>query len=241
MKDMRYLLLSLIPLTAAAAPTESRQTTLKAGAGIYRSCYYCHSLQPGVHLTGPSLAHLWNQKSGQVEGFELYSAAMAKSQLTWDEATLRKWLRKPEHLLPGTSMIYEGPKDEASMHRLIEFLKIALSLGGYKKVQSLGLLDAEVAGGQLPKDASQLAKEKQVKEALHCGNTITVTTADGKRTKLWEANLSFQVRAGKRGPPPGSPGLVPTGSMGDRFTIVFRHVRDLERVVKSCEQKKAQP
>ena len=29
----------------------------KRGASVYRACVACHSLEPGVHLTGPSRFH----------------------------------------------------------------------------------------------------------------------------------------------------------------------------------------
>lgn len=238
-----YLFLFLLPFPASAVlpADEARETTLKAGGAIYRACFYCHSLQPGVHLTGPSLADLWGKKAGGVKGFELYSDAMMKSALVWDEATLRKWIHKPGSVLPGTSMIYTGPEDEESVTRLMEFLKIALGPGGYQKVKAQNLADVETADGQLPKDAGKALKKDQVKKILHCGDIYTVTMADGKTARYWESNLVFQVLSGERGPAPQKPVRMPAGSMGDRFAIVFHNAKEIGQLVKSCGQKKAQP
>lgn len=39
------------------------------GARAFRPCAACHSLEPGRHLTGPSLAGLFGRKAGTIEGF----------------------------------------------------------------------------------------------------------------------------------------------------------------------------
>ena len=39
------------------------------GATLFQHCAACHSVEPGVHLTGPSLAAIWNQRAGSVPGF----------------------------------------------------------------------------------------------------------------------------------------------------------------------------
>ena len=39
----------------------------KRGAQLFQQCMACHSTEPGEHLTGPSLAHVWSRKAGTAE------------------------------------------------------------------------------------------------------------------------------------------------------------------------------
>jgi hypothetical protein len=43
------------------------------GATIFQACAACHSTTPGEHMTGPSLAKIWQRKAGTVESFHRYS------------------------------------------------------------------------------------------------------------------------------------------------------------------------
>src|SRR5713101_7372670 len=67
------------------------------GVKVFQACMACHSVQPGEHLTGPSLAHIWNRKAGTVEGFLRYSDALKRTDIVWNEATLDKWLASGLH------------------------------------------------------------------------------------------------------------------------------------------------
>ena len=39
------------------------------GARVFGACVECHSLEPGLDLSGPSLAGIWNRKAGSLAGF----------------------------------------------------------------------------------------------------------------------------------------------------------------------------
>src|SRR2546421_12268018 len=106
--SLRYLpLLALwLALSAQAAGDAKR------GAQVFSQCMACHSVAEGEHLTGPSLAHVWNHKAGSVPGFQRYSEAIQRAGITWDEATLNKWLANPRTLVPGTSMTFPGLKEQ---------------------------------------------------------------------------------------------------------------------------------
>ena len=43
----------------------------KRGAQLFQQCMACHSVQPDEHMTGPSLAQVWNRKAGTTPGFEM--------------------------------------------------------------------------------------------------------------------------------------------------------------------------
>jgi len=75
--------------------------------GTYR-CYTCHSLEPGEHKIGPSLANLFGRKAGSVSGFTRYSEAMVASGIIWSAETLDEFLSDPEKLVPGNAMKQAG-------------------------------------------------------------------------------------------------------------------------------------
>ena len=48
---------------------------------------------------------------------------MRKSGLTWDEATLQRYLKGPDQVLPGTKMAFPGIASDADLANVIAFLK----------------------------------------------------------------------------------------------------------------------
>ena len=93
-----------------------------AGKAVFQSvCSNCHSPQPGANKTGPSLFGIVGRKTGSVEGYT-YSPANKAANLTWDEATLDKYLQSPRAMVPGTKMTYAGLKDDTRRTDLIAYL-----------------------------------------------------------------------------------------------------------------------
>jgi cytochrome c2 len=104
----------LAPAAEAADPS--------AGKSVFSStCSICHSVQPGKNMVGPSLFGLVGRKTGSVPGFH-YSPANQNANLTWDGATLDKYLQSPRAVIPGTIMTYGGLKDDAKRSDLIAYL-----------------------------------------------------------------------------------------------------------------------
>lgn len=66
------------------------------GAQVFQACMACHSIKPGEHMTGPSLANIWGHKAGTIEKFLRYSDAMKRADVIWNDATLDKWLSDPD-------------------------------------------------------------------------------------------------------------------------------------------------
>jgi cytochrome c len=71
------------------------------GAAVFAQCMACHSIEPGVHLSGPSLARIWGRRAGIVDGFTRYSEPLARATIVWDERTLDRWLEQPQAVIPG--------------------------------------------------------------------------------------------------------------------------------------------
>lgn len=111
-----------------AATTEASATVAEAApAGPVRpaafaQCAACHSTQPGMNGVGPSLAGIYGTKAGDVAGYA-FTDALKNSGLTWDDATLDKWLTDPAKLVPGTRMTFAGLSDPAQRKEVIEYLK----------------------------------------------------------------------------------------------------------------------
>lgn len=95
-----------------------------AGKSVSARCAVCHSFTAGQTKVGPSLAGVVGRKSGSLPGFS-YSPAMAGSHLTWDRATLDKYLANPRAVVPGTKMIFPGIPDPVDRANLIAFLSAA--------------------------------------------------------------------------------------------------------------------
>jgi cytochrome c len=203
----------------------------KRGAQVFQACMACHSVKSGEHLTGPSLAHIWNRKAGTVEKFFRYSDALKGSDLVWNEANLDKWLSDPAQLVPGTSMSFPGSKESKNRQDVIAYLR-SVSEG---KAPS-----AEPRRGGMMMQSGKIDLKKappagQVVSISQCGDTYTVRTADGRVNKVWEFNLRFKTDSSKEGPLPGKPVIVGAGMQGDRASIVFSMPEEISGFIKqSC-------
>src|SRR5207249_1624936 len=78
------------------------------GAAVFGQCAACHSIEPGVHLTGPSLARVWGRRAGTVEGFSRYSEPFMRATVVWDATTLDRWVEDPQAVVPQDLMPFPG-------------------------------------------------------------------------------------------------------------------------------------
>ncbi len=93
-----------------------------AGEKVFKKCKACHTFDPSKKKIGPHLKGVIGRKAGSVEGYK-YSKAMAGADITWDEASLDKFLTKPKKFLKGTKMTFAGLKKEAQRADVIAYLK----------------------------------------------------------------------------------------------------------------------
>jgi cytochrome c2 len=110
----------------AETPSAESATSFPAPAAstppAFAQCQSCHSATPGQNGIGPSLAGVFGTKAAEVPDYD-FSDAMKKSGLTWDEATLDRYLTSPQTVVPGTKMTFPGLKDNAKRAATIAFLK----------------------------------------------------------------------------------------------------------------------
>ena len=221
MKTKGYVFAAAVAFIAAAIGPVHAAGAPKRGGAVYAACGACHSLEPDLHLTGPSLAGLWGKKAASVADFPRYSKALKAQEFFWDETTLDAWTAKPEAFVSGTSMTFRGIPQKALRGDLVAFLKIAMGPNGAKSVVAKGLIDQQTARGQAPEPLDHAGPAEQVTAIRHCRNTFFVVTADGVERPFWELNLRLKVDSGETGPKGGKPVLTQSGMQGDRASLVF--------------------
>lgn len=70
---------------------------------------------------GPRLRHVYGTKAGSVATFK-YSSALKASHVVWDDATLDRWLAKPDSVVPDSDMDFSVSKPEERA-AIIRYLK----------------------------------------------------------------------------------------------------------------------
>jgi cytochrome c len=118
--------LTTIILTFAALtglPGVAAAQDVAAGEKVFAKCKVCHQVgETAKNLVGPELNGVIGRKAGSVAGYN-YTDANKNSGLTWDEATMKEYLKNPKAKIPGTKMIFAGlPKDQ-DIDDLIAYLK----------------------------------------------------------------------------------------------------------------------
>jgi len=84
-----------------------------------KRCTGCHAM--AVDREGPRLAGVYGRRAGNITGFT-YSAGLKNSGVTWNDATLEKWLSDPDLMVPDNNMSFSVPKAE-ERRNLIAYLK----------------------------------------------------------------------------------------------------------------------
>jgi cytochrome c len=86
-------------------------------------CRTCHTLKEGDNRLGPNLHNIIGRKSGSVPDYS-YSSAMKDADLTWDKATLDRFIANPDQVVPGNKMKpYGGLTSAEERAKIIAFLE----------------------------------------------------------------------------------------------------------------------
>ena len=118
---MRRAVVAGLLLAGSATPAPAADPA--AGQQIFKAqCGICHSVVAGVNGIGPTLFGVVGRSAGGVPGFQ-YTADHKKLGVTWDAATLDKYLANPRAMVPDTTMIYAGLKDDDQRADLIAYLE----------------------------------------------------------------------------------------------------------------------
>ena len=110
-------------LLLAGSATTALAADPAAGEKIFKTqCGICHAVAAGENRIGPTLFGVVGRPAGGVPGFN-YTADHKKLGVTWDAATLDKYLANPRAMVPDTSMVYAGLKDDAKRADLVAYLE----------------------------------------------------------------------------------------------------------------------
>jgi len=86
-------------------------------------CRQCHTTEKDDNRLGPSLYGIFGKKAGTTTNFA-YSDSLKSSGVTWDEATLDKWITNPDSVIPNNGMRpYPGITDANIRRTIVSFLK----------------------------------------------------------------------------------------------------------------------
>jgi len=97
--------------------------SVEQGESVFRKCMACHSIGEGAAIkVGPPLNGVVGRKAGTFPNYS-YSEANKNSGFTWDEATLKEYLKDPRAMVPGTKMSFAGLPKPEDIDNVIAFLK----------------------------------------------------------------------------------------------------------------------
>jgi len=231
-------LLSVVTISAGllSPSVAAAEGNVAGGAQVYQACVACHALEPGLHLTGPSLGGIWNRPAGRAKGFSRYSDALRDADFPWDDAALNVWLADPQAMIEGTSMVFPGIADAGQRADLIAFLEHVSDPERAVQLVSHGMIPEVYLRGQAPEPIRDAPDNARVVALRHCGDGYTIETADGTRTIHWEKNIRLKIDSTETGPPPGFGVILGAGMRGDRYSVIFGSPADLERVMtETCK------
>lgn len=205
-------------------------------AQIYRSYVACHALEHGLHLTGPSLNDIWNRHASQAEGFGCYSDALRDAGFAWDAVAFDVWLEDLRAMIEGTSMSFPSIANAGKRGDLIAFLEQAGRPGRTERLAAEGMIPGAYLCGPAPQPIGDAAESRKG----HVSQALRRQLQDRKRGRSQQRPLGkerpLKIDSTAIGPPPGIGVILRAGMQGDRYSVIFSSVADLQRLVsESCE------
>lgn len=111
------VIMSTVEIHAAAAGDSKNGQTL-----FGENCAVCHSFARGEpNKIGPNLFGVVGRASGAAPGY-MYSPALMKANLKWDDKNLNEYLAGPQKKVPGTKMGFPGFSDPSEQADVIAYL-----------------------------------------------------------------------------------------------------------------------
>ena len=126
---------SAIVLAALVCATPAFGADANAGKSYFhQQCALCHSAQPGDNggAQGPNLDGVVGRHAASDPQFG-YTKALQAANLTWDPATLDRFLKSPTTVVPGSAMVIAIPQDDARSNVIAYFQ--AVKDGTFKEAE----------------------------------------------------------------------------------------------------------
>lgn len=114
----------IVSISASFGSTAFAAGNAAAGANVFKTaiCSACHAVTKGAPSPiGPNLFGVVGRKAGSLAGYS-YSPAMKASGLTWDAATLAKYLMAPGTVVPNNKMVFAGLKQQSEANDVVAYL-----------------------------------------------------------------------------------------------------------------------
>ncbi|HLY97590.1 MAG TPA: c-type cytochrome [Candidatus Angelobacter sp.] len=96
-------------LASAAPVADGKGDAQRGEAAFEKRCSGCHSLDEDKE--GPRLRGVYGRKAATITTFQ-FSDALKKSNITWDDEKLDRWMGEPEKLVPDSEMTFRVIKAE---------------------------------------------------------------------------------------------------------------------------------
>ena len=94
---------------------------IRGKALFEKRCGGCHSLD--TDKEGPRLRNVYGRRAGSIASFK-YSDGLKGATVTWDQASLDKWLTNTESVVPDNDMDFHVPKADERAD-IIEYLRVS--------------------------------------------------------------------------------------------------------------------
>ena len=194
----------------------------------FGACAACHTLEPGEHRTGPSLAGVFGRKAGTAEGFHRYSDALKSADLVWREDTLDGFLADPRAFLPGNRMTFSGIADAQARADVIAYLQDRERAAGARPRRR------DAGGMMAAPELADLRRESVPKARIasirYCGDTYDGHAVAGRGPSVLGVQPPLQDQLERQGTAPGPACLLPASMMGDRAFVIFAGARRNQRL-----------
>jgi len=110
------------PMSAASVEGTGEINRVALGEEAFQMCTGCHNADPGgPNMAGPNLHGIVGKAAGSNPDYP-YSEALASSGLTWDFATLDRFLANPAAYVEGTSMVAGAVRDGEERAAIVAYL-----------------------------------------------------------------------------------------------------------------------